>query len=236
MAASSSSAAVVPVKAEVAKVEVPKLDPIGYDSSDVESGERSSDIDDEDLDVFLMGGEQKKKKRAKGDDAKAKAAPKKKRRKKTMATATAAGVSQKAKDLLGKANLAFTNGDYSTAAENLLLVIQEAPGLAEPFHTLGIIYEEWGNMKKSEEFFLLAVHLTPNDAELWRRVAGVAKSRGDLAQAAYCLRRCLRNCADEENMYESFWKFSNLFFPFCYISAMASARAFWPWRSYACRP
>ena len=56
-------------------------------------------------------------------------------------------------------------------------------------------------MKKSEEFFLLAVHLTPNDAGLWRRVSGVAKARGDLQQAAYCLRRCLRNATDDDEMY-----------------------------------
>lgn len=226
MASSSSKAAVIPKEETGSDNEIMydgksnsyvKPMPLGYESSDVESGERSSDMDDDELDVFLMGGEEKRKKKKGqqgkgGQDEKAIAAvPKKKRRKKTLATATAKGVSQKAKDLMGKANVAFMQGDYHAAAESLLLVVQEAPGLAEPFHTLGVIHEEWGNMKKSEEFFLLAVHLTPNDAGLWKRVANVAKSRGDLAQAAYCLRRCLRNCQEDENMAdEIMWDLASI--------------------------
>eukprot|EP00400_MALV-I_sp_L67-5_P001087 gene1087-1024_t len=211
--------------------EVAPVPPQFEDDSEFNSSEedRESDMDDEELDLFLMGanvkhkGKKRKRKRVDGqpneeddndDNELALAKPKAKRKKAAWASTGTKNISKKAKDLLGKANFSFMNGDYTAAAESLMLVIQEAPGIAEPFHTLGIIHEEWGDMKKSEEFFLLAVHLTPNDAALWRRVAGIAKARGDLKQAVYCLKRCYRNCAvgteDEEEMVdEVLWELAN---------------------------
>ena len=50
----------------------------------------------------------------------------------------------------------------------LIEAIRLQPGVAEPYHTLGVIYEEV-SPKKALEFFVVAAQLTPQDIQLWKR-------------------------------------------------------------------
>jgi len=88
--------------------------------------------------------------------------------------------------------------------------IVSAPTSPEPFQTLGMIYEELGDMDKSLQvsisdestscssikyppifslfsislqFALISAYLCPNDAEEWTRLAEMSLERGDIKQA-----------------------------------------------------
>jgi general transcription factor 3C polypeptide 3 (transcription factor C subunit 4) len=54
-------------------------------------------------------------------------------------------------------------------------VVRQSPNLVDPYHTLGLICEEMGEVEKSLEFFMIAAHLTPKDSVLWRRLATLSK-------------------------------------------------------------
>lgn len=47
-------------------------------------------------------------------------------------------------------------------------VILLAPNLSDPYHTLGLIYNEMGDKKRALNFYMIAAHLTPKDASLWK--------------------------------------------------------------------
>lgn len=43
------------------------------------------------------------------------------------------------------------------------------------YHTLGLIYEDIGDKKKSLDFYMIAAHVTPKDALLWKRLAHMSR-------------------------------------------------------------
>ena len=55
---------------------------------------------------------------------------------------------------------------------------QECPNIADPFHTLGLIYEGEGNPRRALDFFMIAAHLTPKDIPLWKRLAALSTQLG----------------------------------------------------------
>jgi general transcription factor 3C polypeptide 3 (transcription factor C subunit 4) len=157
----------------------------------------SSEVSSSDLDEFIMSTSQsgalsRHRKKAKGP--KDGLAPILKRKKKK--NLSIGRVSQEVRDLLGQGHNAFLKRDYDTAVSLLEEAIRLAPGLADPFVTLGAIYEELNDAKRSLEALLVAVHLTPGDTELWKRVAIISESEGNFEQAIYCLKRCVK--ASEE--------------------------------------
>ena len=66
-------------------------------------------------------------------------------------------------------------------------VIKRAPNLPDPYHTLGTMHEGAGDLRRALNFFMIAVHLTPKDVHLWRRLAKLSTDLGFLRQAIYCL-------------------------------------------------
>ncbi len=54
-------------------------------------------------------------------------------------------------------------------------IIRQVPNVADPYHTLGLIYEELGQKDKALQFFMIAAHLTPKDQHLWYRLAQMSK-------------------------------------------------------------
>ena len=40
-------------------------------------------------------------------------------------------------------------------------VVRQAPNVPDPYHTMGMVYEEMGEEEKALQFFLIAAHLTP---------------------------------------------------------------------------
>ena len=97
--------------------------------------------------------------------------------------------------LMGQANVAYVQKQYTRAIELYLQVVQRAPSSPEPYYSLGLVYEEENNADKAASYFLIAAHLQPRaDGELWRRIAAllvqVVPSRKD--QAIYCLTRAIK--------------------------------------------
>jgi tetratricopeptide (TPR) repeat protein len=154
-----------------------------------------SSIQSSDLDEFIMSTSQSN---ALSRQRRKKSRTAKKPKKKTLSTPLSR-VSPEVRELIGEGHNAFLKRDYDTAVELLEEAIRLAPGVADPFVTLGTIYDERGDSKRALEAFLVAVHLTPGDTDLWRRVATMSLSSGNLKQAIYCLNRCVRGLPAEEH-------------------------------------
>lgn len=80
---------------------------------------------------------------------------------------------------------------YDEAIDALTEVIKLAPNLADPYHTLGLLYEAIGRSRKALDFYMIAAHLTPKEATLWKRLASLSSDLGFFRQAIYCLTKVL---------------------------------------------
>lgn len=49
-------------------------------------------------------------------------------------------------------------------------VVRLAPNLSDPYHTLGLIFKELNDEKKSLNFYMIAAHLNPKDSSLWKNL------------------------------------------------------------------
>ena len=54
-------------------------------------------------------------------------------------------------------------------------VVRQAPAVADPYHTLGLIYEDMVDSKKALEFYMIAAHITPKDPATWKRLAAMSR-------------------------------------------------------------
>lgn len=176
-------------------------------SSSEDDGSLSSSVESSDLDEFIMSTSQsaalsrqrKKSKKITDGLMPIEDSRKKKKKKKKATLATPIGrVSQQVRDLLGQGHNSFLKRDYEMAISLLEEAIRLAPGLADPFVTLGAIYEELNDPKRSLEALLVAVHLTPGDTDLWKRVAIMSQTVGNLDQAIYCFKRCVKAVSGAE--------------------------------------
>lgn len=120
--------------------------------------------------------------------------------------------------LMGAANLAFVGRDYDKAAAVLLQVIQLAPNSFEPYHTLGLVYEERGERERAAGFYLLAALINPNNGELWQKLADWAQEDdrpGKREEAIFCLGKaiaCLSDDTEGGNVLEdNYWRRARLF-------------------------
>ncbi|PRW60262.1 general transcription factor 3C polypeptide 3 isoform X1 [Chlorella sorokiniana] len=100
--------------------------------------------------------------------------------------------------LLGEANLLYATGQHHEAIAKLMDVIRMSPNLPDPYHTLGLLHEAVGDIKKSLDFYMIAVHLTPKDLSLWKRLAELSTQQGLVRQAIYCYNQILRR--DKEDL------------------------------------
>ncbi|PHJ22727.1 general transcription factor iiic polypeptide 3 gtf3c3 [Cystoisospora suis] len=143
----------------------------------------------------LFGGRQRrrKKKRKRAEPFSGKKAERKKKRRKTAATPSE--MPPEVKKLMGEATDAYLNENFDEAVKILQEVVRRCPGLHDPFHLLGLIYEEaYGDKRRAVDFYLLAAHLVvPGDPELWRHTGNMSLQLSNIPQAIYCFRRCLRN-------------------------------------------
>uniref|UniRef100_H3HC32 Uncharacterized protein n=1 Tax=Phytophthora ramorum TaxID=164328 RepID=H3HC32_PHYRM len=78
---------------------------------------------------------------------------------------------------------------YDEAITLLKDFIKKAPTIPDPYHTLGMIYEDRQDRIKALQFFLIACTLTPQDAELWKRVGRIAKDEKNFDQALFCFKK-----------------------------------------------
>lgn len=108
---------------------------------------------------------------------------------------------------------------YHKAIELLQEVVRQEPGVAAPYHTLGLIYEDMKDPKKALEFYMIAAHLTPKDLLQWKRLAQMSRyapepqcaptlvliafrEQKNPHQALYCLGKAIR--LDPED-HDSVW-------------------------------
>jgi tetratricopeptide (TPR) repeat protein len=111
-----------------------------------------------------------------------------------------------ASQLMGKANAAFVGKRYDEAVSALLEVVRLAPDCFEPYHTLGMVFEEMGQMDKSLGYFMLAAHLNPRNLDLWKRIAEMAITLGRLNEAVYCLGKVIKMGDVDELAFDVFEK------------------------------
>lgn len=60
------------------------------------------------------------------------------------------------------------------------------PDLPDTYHTQGLSHEAHGRQRRALDFYNIAVHMTPSNAKLWRRVADLSTDLGFFKQAIYC--------------------------------------------------
>ncbi|KAL2539019.1 tetratricopeptide repeat (TPR)-containing protein [Forsythia ovata] len=99
---------------------------------------------------------------------------------------------------LGDATLHYAHGRYEEAISVLNEVIRLAPNLSDPYHTLGLIYNEMGDKKRALNFYMIAAHLTPKDASLWKPLITWSIEQDNKRQANYCLTKAIT--ADPEDL------------------------------------
>nr|CCA14018.1 transcription factor putative [Albugo laibachii Nc14] len=104
--------------------------------------------------------------------------------------------------MLGEANMMYASHQYDQAIVLLKDFIKKAPTIPDPYHTLGMIYEDRKNKSKALQFFLIACTLTPGDAELWKHVGRIAKEENNMQQAIFCFRSaCKADPKDKDAVY-----------------------------------
>ncbi|CAA3015048.1 general transcription factor 3C polypeptide 3 isoform X1 [Olea europaea subsp. europaea] len=107
---------------------------------------------------------------------------------------------------LGDATLHYAHGRYEEAISDLNEVILLAPNLSDPYHTLGLIYNEMGDKKRALNFYMIAAHLTPKDASLWKLLVTWSIELDNKRQANYCLSKAIT--ADPEDINLQFHRAS----------------------------
>jgi len=75
---------------------------------------------------------------------------------------------------------------YEGAIGLLMEVIKIHPYLQDTYHTLGLAHEALGRQRQALDFYMIAVHMTPSDVDLWRRLANLSTKLGFFRQAIYC--------------------------------------------------
>ncbi|KAL1917281.1 uncharacterized protein VTP21DRAFT_4937 [Calcarisporiella thermophila] len=95
-------------------------------------------------------------------------------------------------EMLGKANLHYINQEYEEAINIYEQVIAKAPSIHQAWVSLGLIYEELGDMQKGLRFGLVAAHLMPRDGDTWKRLGQMAREQGMIQEAIYCLGQAIK--------------------------------------------
>ena len=60
--------------------------------------------------------------------------------------------------MIGEATMHYAYREFQSAITLLMEVIRLAPGLPHAYHTLGLIYEEMGDVRKALKLFMMAAH------------------------------------------------------------------------------
>ncbi|KAF9550321.1 transcription factor TFIIIC subunit tfc4, partial [Lunasporangiospora selenospora] len=111
--------------------------------------------------------------------------PKSKKEKKKLHKKGTIVLSPEVQRLLGLANNAYVNKNYSEAVELFQQVIVKDARVFQAWNIMGVIQEELGNMDKALQLYLVAAHLTPKDGVLWKKLAGISRELGCNQQALY---------------------------------------------------
>lgn len=113
--------------------------------------------------------------------------------------------------LMGEANIKFAQGDHEKAISICMDIIKMAPEAYMPFQTLGLIYEDQGDLKKSLQYSLISAYLNPVDRNSWIRLAELCQELGDKQQATLCYTKALRAEPQNPQNLDLFWSRSHLY-------------------------
>ncbi|KAL1500065.1 hypothetical protein AB1Y20_012741 [Prymnesium parvum] len=115
----------------------------------------------------------------------------------------AAKMTPQVQRLLGDAMMHHIHREFQQAVPLLLQIIRLAPNLAQPYQTLGLIYEELQQHSKSIKLFIMAAHVSKRDSHQWKQLVVMATKHGELQQALFCVGRVLAlNPNDADAMWE----------------------------------
>ncbi|XP_048758832.1 general transcription factor 3C polypeptide 3-like isoform X2 [Ostrea edulis] len=113
--------------------------------------------------------------------------------------------------MMGEANLKFAKGDHEEAISICMEIIRMAPEAYMPFQTLGMIYEDQGDLKKSLQYSLIAAYLNPVDRDGWIRLAELSLELQDKQQAIICYSKAIRADPQNPSNLDIFWNRSHLY-------------------------
>lgn len=83
-------------------------------------------------------------------------------------------------------------GKFQEASKKLKLMITLTPDAPEPYHLLGTMHEENGELDKAAEYLFMSTYLSPPNLEKWLKVGDLSFERKMYNQAAYCFGRALK--------------------------------------------
>jgi general transcription factor 3C polypeptide 3 (transcription factor C subunit 4) len=83
-------------------------------------------------------------------------------------------------------------GKFHEASSKLKRMITLSPDSPEPYHLLGNMHEENGELDKAAEYLFMSTYLSPPNLEKWLKVGDLSFERKMYSQAAYCFGRALK--------------------------------------------
>ncbi|KAJ3162863.1 transcription factor TFIIIC subunit tfc4 [Geranomyces michiganensis] len=95
-------------------------------------------------------------------------------------------------EIVGQANLAYSDGRHFEAVGLLHKVIQGAPNAYQAWATLAILHDELGDADRALRTLMMAAHLAPKDGVLWNRLGDRSRKAGHNEQALYCFTHAIR--------------------------------------------
>ncbi|XP_049849189.1 general transcription factor 3C polypeptide 3-like [Schistocerca gregaria] len=105
--------------------------------------------------------------------------------------------------LMGEANILYAQGDHEAAKEVLQLVISNNANIPSPYHTLGLICEERGEISDAAQFYMLAAELSGKNPALWKRTGAMFVQVNDYERAITCYGRAIKqDPKDFESVYQ----------------------------------
>jgi tetratricopeptide (TPR) repeat protein len=104
-------------------------------------------------------------------------------------------------NILADAQSFFLSRQYEEAIQLLSEVTRLAPKLPDPYHTMGMIYVESGDILRGIQFYAIAATYTPNCHELWRKIASLAFDIGEYRQAIQALNTAIKINSADPNLY-----------------------------------
>lgn len=153
-------------------------------SEEEDGGAEGEEGEDSDIERQLWGKSRKRRRRGGGGQGRRRRGGHTGKR-----SVTATKVPLELANVLGEANMLYASHQYDEAITLLKDFIKKAPTIPDPYHTLGMIYEDRQDRVKALQFFLIACTLTPQDAELWKRVGRIAKDEKNFDQALFCFKK-----------------------------------------------
>lgn len=110
---------------------------------------------------------------------------------------------------MGEASMTLALGKHEEAIQKCMEIVRQAPDASKPFQTLGMIYDDMGDVQKSLQYFLIAAYLDPWDCEEWARLADICLEQSDVNQAIKCYSRAIS--VGGKNKIDCLWERSRLY-------------------------